>query len=138
MPNLRLVPGPGESLQANLLEPQAIVIHLDAPVSDSEKCSFQLWTDLPSLAAWLAPRDRGGEGEAHAPASTWHGETATGASDTEFRIATIPLSLGAMWELQRFPIARSGSREQQDNSDLFQSRRGVGPGSRKRTTRFFT
>ena len=92
MPEIRLIPGPGESLQVALLEPTGIAFHLsEAP--DSERSSFQLWTDLRSLTAWLAPKEREDE-VAAAPAAIWHAETATFLSPTELRIATVPLHIG--------------------------------------------
>jgi len=89
---MRLVPGPGETLATGLLEPVGVTIRVGDDV-DPGRTLVQLWTDLPSLAAW-APEAAASGGGAPA-AAPWHAETATPAGGGDFRIAVIPLATGA-------------------------------------------
>jgi hypothetical protein len=96
---LRLVPGPGETVAAALLEPVGVTLRVDS--GNDERFAVQLWTNLPSLAAWPwepppgadATAGPGGGSGAGGGGPAWHAETAT-PGNAENRIAVIPLCTG--------------------------------------------
>ena len=79
----RLVPGPGDVVTCQLLEPFGITLRPERPQPPPRFAVAQLWTNLPTLSAW------GGGAE------EWHAETAAPSSGNDFRIAVIPLATGA-------------------------------------------